>query len=106
MTGNTKKMELIRNIGRPVLIFLAYFLFGSLFLFNHSGGTDIAFIGFVVFSAFLHLVILLSIIVKSIIKKDRKAPFIDLVIVLLLLFLFILLSNRYLDFMWWLTNRK
>lgn len=105
MTENNKKVVIARAITRQTLIFLGYFGFCSLFLFNHKGGADIAFMSLIGISILLHLIILLSMVVKSIIKKDGKAPFIDLVIVLFWLTLFVLLSAKYLDFMWWLTNR-
>lgn len=87
-------------------IFFGYLIFSSLLLFNRSGGADIVFAASIGISIVLHILILFAMIIRSVVKKDRMPPYVELFTVILLANIFILSSSYYLEFMWWLTNRQ
>lgn len=99
------KKPIRKTIITQAAIFFGYLIFSSLLLFNRSGGGDIAFAGAIGISIVLHILILFIQIVRSVVKKDRIPPYVELFTVILLANIFILFSSYYLEMMWWLTNR-
>ena len=93
------KKGMKKSIIRQLLWFGSYFLFCSLFLFNHSGGADIGFIFFFSIFSLGHLIIA---IVKSVYSKTWTL--IDLLTIIILLISFYSVITKYLKFIWELTS--
>jgi hypothetical protein len=98
-------MSTKKSILKQTALFFGYLFFCSLLLFNHDGGADILFAAMIGMAIFLHVIILLAKIIRCVVKKSGKPPYIDLFTVILLANVFILLLPKYLEFMWWVTNR-
>ncbi len=94
-----------KAILKQTAIFFTYLILSSLMLFNRSGGADIFFAVTIGIALVLHIVILFTLIIKTIIKKEGKPPYVELFTILLLANIFIVFSRQYLEMMWWLTGR-
>lgn len=96
---------MLRIILRQLSIFTAYLFACSYFLFNHSGGADLAFILFLVICIAIHFITILVLVYNNRHKKtDKKWKNWDILILIGIVGLFFLLAESYLDFMWWFTS--
>src|SRR6476660_7038045 len=99
------KSKILIPFFRQFLIFFIYLAVSSIFLFNHSGGADIAFLFSFVLCASVHFIAtLIKIYVDRQKSNPRKWTYVDILSVAGLLILSILTSNLFFDFMWWLTS--
>ena len=90
---------MIKAIRRQTIIFLAYFLFSSLFLLNRNGGADIAFLFLMYSCLFLHLIVMFRKLYLG--RKDTSAKAwnrTDFITYCLCLFIFTLTHFSYLDY--------
>ncbi len=92
------------------LIFIGYFFFASLQLFNHSGGADIAFMLVMSFCFIIHFIVLIVKIISAQMADDelsgKRAQDTTLTLFALIagIVFLIVINDKYLEFMWWLTH--
>lgn len=94
----TIKVKDTKTLIINVAIFILYLFASSLFLFNHSGGADIAFAVAIFFFLAIHLLVVIFIDI-------RKKKFLNSLTVIILLIFTITTIDYYLKFMWWLTHK-
>lgn len=93
-----------KSILRQSLIFLTYLGIGSLFLCNHAGGGDIAFIIFMMLAGLIHGIFLIG---KTVTRKSGDyAAYSDYDVLTYIVLITLLVVNfeRYLQLMWQLTS--
>ena len=99
MEDFNSKNGIKKSIIRQLLWFSSYFLFCSLFLFNHSGGADI---GFIFFFSIFSLGHLITAIVKTV--SSKTWTIIDILTIIVLLIAFYSVITKYLRLMWEVTS--
>lgn len=95
-----------KSILKQAAIFFGYLILSSLFLFKSGEEAGVYFAVTIGIAICLHLIILMVLVLMSVIKKNRKPPFVDLFTVILLANIFIIFSNQYLKMMWSLAGRN
>ena len=95
-----------KSILKQAAIFFGYLILSSLILFTSGEEAGIYFAVTIGIAIFLHVIILMVLVLMSVVKKNRKPPFVDLFTVILLANIFIIFSNQYLKMMWWLAGRN
>mgnify|MGYP006104074133 CR=1 FL=1 len=96
---------MLRVFIRQFLIFITYLAACSYFLFNHSGGADMAFILFLdIFVAIHFLVTIILVYNHRSNESIRRWNYLDISVLIGIVGLFFVFADLYLDFMWWFTS--
>ena len=95
-----------KSILKQAAIFFGYLIISSLILFTSGEEAGVYFAVAIGIAICLHVIILMVLVLMSVVKKNRKPPFVELFTVILLANIFIIFSNQYLKMMWTLAGRN
>ena len=99
-------MTIKNPIFKQAAIFFGYLILSSLILFTAGEDAGIYFAVTIGISISVHVILLMFLVLMRVVKKNRKPPFVDLFTVILLANIFIVFSNQYLRWMWWIAGRN
>jgi hypothetical protein len=96
--------NLTKAILKQLFIFLLYLILCSLLLLNHQGGADILFTGLMFIAILIHFITTVIKVTKERKEKYPNWTLKDLYALVLIAIIFIVLFQKYMEFMWWLTS--